>query len=1133
MRSLFILVVLLASPAFSQGFKGYYRDPVLHGDTLVFVAEGDLWKVPIAGGIAQRLTTHPAEETHPIISPDGSTLAFTARYEGPAEVYTMPLAGGLPVRRTYEGDGGVATTTFKPNGELVYATQHYATLPDPQLVSIDLQSNERTRIALSNASEGAYDTTGKTLYFVRPGFHANVTRWYTGGQARQIWKFRDGASEAEKLTRDYKGESHSPMSWQGRVYFISDRDRTMNVWSMNEAGGDLKQHTDHRDWDVRFASLDNGRIVYVVGADVWIYDIAANSRRLVPVALASDLDQLREKWVTRPMDNITAAHLHPKGDSVVITARGRVFVAPAKSGRLVQASRKAGVRYRDVVFMPDGKTLLGLSDASGELEFAQLPPNGVGADRALTSDGKVLRFRGVPSPDGALVAYNDNDNDAWILNVRTKAQTKISTNREGTTDFAWSPDSRYLAFGQYAFNSFMQLFIYDVQTRTHTPLTSDRTNSADPAWSPDGNWIYFLSDRNLTSVVGAPWGPRAPEPYFAKPDKIYQIALRKGLRSPFKPADELAPGIDAKTTETPDEPAPPSEPSQQQPREQQEPQQLPTPEQDLPATPTKPATRPASTTPKSKTAENADDKNKTDASRAKPIRIDLDGLARRLYEVPVPAGDYTALTVNGKALYWLARDAADSDKATLMVLEITNEEPKPAKFADEIRAYELSADGNKMLLRKDNDLFVVEAGTKAPSELPKSRVDLSAWSYPIDVREDWRQMFIDAWRLERDYFYDPNLHGVGYERVRDKYLPLVDRVTTRAELSDVIGLAVGELSALHTAVRDGDMRRGPDNVRITTLGARLVLDKRAGGYRIDYIYQADPDYPHERSPLADPALDVNVGDVVTMINGVDVLSVGHPNALLRNQAKRQVLLSLKARGARATRDVIVTPTDNETDLRYTDWEYTRRLQTDTLSSNKIGYVHLRAMGGADIESWFRNFYPVFNRPGLIIDARHNRGGNIDSFILARLLRKDWMYWKGRAGEPYSNMQYAFRGHAVVLVDENTASDGEAFAEGFRRLGLGKVIGVRTWGGEIWLDSSNRLSDGGIARAPSSGVYGPEGKWLIEQHGVDPDIVVDNLPHATFNGSDAQLEAAVKELLQQIEKDPRPFPQPPPYPVIRN
>ncbi|HVF17400.1 MAG TPA: hypothetical protein VNA21_10820, partial [Steroidobacteraceae bacterium] len=811
------------------------------------MAEGDLWKVPVTGGVAQRLTTHPAEENSPVISPDGTTLAFTARYEGPAEVYTMPLAGGLPTRRTFDGDASVVATTFKPDGDLIYATQHHATLPDLQLVSLDLIANERTRIPLSQASEASFDASGKTLYFVRPGFHANVTRWYTGGQARQVWKFREGTSEAEKLTRDHKGESHTPMWWQGRVYFITDRDRTMNVWSMNENGGDLKQHTAHRDWDVRDASMTNGRITYVVAGDVWLYDVATNAKRMVPITLASDLDQLREKWVTRPMEHITSVHLHPKGDAVVITARGRVFVAPAKSGRLVQSSRKAGVRYRDVVFMPDGKTLLGLSDASGELEFVQIPGNGLGTERALTDDGKVLRFRGVVSPDGTSVAYNDNNNDAWVLNVRSRAQTKVSTNTEGTTDFAWSPDSRYLAFGQYAINSFIQLHIFDVQTRTHTPLTSDRVNSVDPVWSPDGNWIYFLSDRNLTSIVGAPWGPRQPEPYFNKPDKIYQIALRKGLRPPFRPADELSPRIDEKTTQTPE----PAEPDQdklepQTPTEQQVPEQLPSPDQ--PVQPpsdseTESNSRVASATPKAKSKEDGEKTENTSRPRAKAVRIDVDGLAQRIYEVPAPAGDFNALGVNDKALYWLARDSADDEKATLMVLEITNEEPKPAKFADDIRTYELSLDGKKLLMRKDNDLFVVDAGTKSPTALQKSKVDLSGWSYPIDVREDWRQIYIDAWRLERDYFYDPNMHGVGWERVRDKYLPLVDRVTTRAELSDVIGLAVGELSALHTAVREGDMRRGSDNIRVPTLGARLVLDKRAGGYRIDYIYQADPDYP--------------------------------------------------------------------------------------------------------------------------------------------------------------------------------------------------------------------------------------------------------------------------------------------------
>jgi tricorn protease len=1131
----FCLALLAATGVWAQsGVSGYYRTPVLYQETLVFVAEGDLWTVPLSGGLARRLTTHPAEETHPVISPDGRTLAFTARYEGPAEVYTMPLAGGLPERRTYDGEGGVAASTFAPNGDLVYATSHYSTLPDLQLVRLDLTNRERSRIPLSQASEASFDASGKTLYFVRPAFHNNVTRWYSGGWARQIWRYSENAPEAEKLTGDHAGESHSPMWWNGRVYLATDRDGTMNLWSMTEAGKDLRQHTKHSGMDVRQPALHAGRIVYAVGADIWVYDIGTNDRKMVPITLASDLDQLREKWVTKPMQHLTAARLHPDGESLVLTSRGRVFVAPAREGRWVQVSRQPGVRYRDAVFMPDGKSLLALSDASGELEFAQLPINGIGAPKRLTSDGKVLRFEGMPSPDGAWIAYTDNNNDAWLFNVASKSQTLLSRNREGVQGFAWSPDSRHVAFSQTAPNSFQQILIYDVQRRVHTPLTSDRANSHDAVWSTDGKWIYFLSDRNLNSVVGAPWGPRQPDPFFDKPYKIYQVALRKDLRSPFKPADELS-GVSPEQSveEEPTPPAPdPTEPDPQLPAPA-EPLDTPEPQND-PNAP-KPAAEPSKAPVAVKVVKvKGKDEPKTAATGAKSVRIDYDGLAARLYELPVPAGDYNALAVNDKAVYWLSRPVGVDAKAALMVLEITNRDPKQARFAEDVRSYDLSRNGKRLVLRKDDDLFIVDAGTKAltSSDFDKGRVKLGAWSYPINVREDWRQIYLDAWRLERDYFYDPGMHGVDWNGVREKYLPLVERVTTRDELSDVIGLAVGELSALHTAVREGDLRRGNDDVKVATLGARLVLDRKAGGYRIDHIYRSDPDYPDERSPLADPELRVSAGDVITMINGTDVLTAPHPHALLRNQAKQQVLLRVKSSGTSKQRDVVVTAMTDEANLRYTDWEQSRRQHTDELSNSKIGYVHLRAMTPADITAWYRNFYPVFNRQGLIIDVRHNRGGNIDSFLLGKLLRKDWMYWQTRAGEPYTNMQYAFRGHMVVLVNEQTASDGEAFAEGFRRLGLGKVIGSRTWGGEIWLGSSNRLSDGGYARAPSAGVYGAEGKWLIEQHGVDPDIVVDNLPHATFKGEDAQLDAAIKHLQELITKEPRPMPAPPPYPVVK-
>jgi tricorn protease len=389
---------------------------------------------------------------------------------------------------------------------------------------------------------------------------------------------------------------------------------------------------------------------------------------------------------------------------------------------------------------------------------------------------------------------------------------------------------------------------------------------------------------------------------------------------------------------------------------------------------------------------------------------------------------------------------------------------------------------------------------------------------------------MDAWRLERDYFYDRNMQGVDWKQMRDRYLPLVDRVADRDDLNAVIAQMVSELSALHIFVFGGDSRKPADQVDLASLGAVLRRDEKAGGYVIEHVYLHDPDLPNEAPPLARPDSIVHEGEVILSIDGQDLLSVPDERESLRGKAGRQVLLRVKSASGQ-TRDVIAAPVSDLDDfkLHYKEWEYSRRLKVDADSQGHIGYVHLRAMGSRDIEEWAREFYPVFDRQGLIIDVRHNNGGNIDSWLLAKLLRQSWFYWQPRIGNPTWNMQYAFRGHMVVLCDQATASDGEAFAEGFRRLGLGKVMGMRTWGGEIWLSASNTLADSGIATAAEVGVYGPDRKWLIEGHGVDPDIVVDNLPHATYEGSDAQLDAAVKYLQEEIRNDPRPVPKAPPYP----
>jgi tricorn protease len=600
-------------------------------------------------------------------------------------------------------------------------------------------------------------------------------------------------------------------------------------------------------------------------------------------------------------------------------------------------------------------------------------------------------------------------------------------------------------------------------------------------------------------MVPSPWGAYQPEPYLDKRTQIYQLALVEGLRSPFTPDDELHQAQDEEDAKKPE---------------------------DAEANEAEPADEPAEVTAGSKEAESVE---------APEVQIDLDGIQERLRLLPIPPGNYRSLEVSGDALFW-SSTSTDRKTTDLVAAKITNELDDEGHVAretvvPEIDSYRISGDRKRLLVRKGKAFHVLDAKPKQ-AKLDKTAIDLSRWRMSVVPREEWRQMFDEAWRLERDYFYDLGMHGVDWEAMRAKYRPLVDRVTNRDELADLLAQMVSELSALHIFVYGGDQRSGRDDVQLASLGATLERDERAGGYRVSHVYRSDPDQPDRAAPLAHPDVNVGKGDLIEMVNGVATLSVADLRLLLRDQAGRQVRLRVKPAGGGARREVIVQPISmrEARDLRYHEWEYTRRIAVEEKGEGEIGYVHLRAMGGGNFTEWARGFYPVFHRKGLIVDVRHNRGGNIDSWILNRLLRRIWFYWSQRMGRaPIWNMQYAFGGHVVVLCNERTASDGEAFTEGIRRLGIGTILGTRTWGGEIWLSSNNFLVDRGIATAAEYGVFSPDGEWLIEGHGVEPDIVVDNLPHETFHGRDAQLEAAIEFLQRKIDEEPVELPPVPPHP----
>jgi tricorn protease len=488
--------------------------------------------------------------------------------------------------------------------------------------------------------------------------------------------------------------------------------------------------------------------------------------------------------------------------------------------------------------------------------------------------------------------------------------------------------------------------------------------------------------------------------------------------------------------------------------------------------------------------------------------------------VPIPAGNYYHLEMNEQAIYLLANENGSDANPHLKVAEISREKMDLTTIASGIDNFELTQNGKKLFIKKGQSYYMVEAGTGSLNL--SDEIDLSGCQFSFNPREDWKQIYKDAWRMERDYFYDKNMHGVDWDAMYKKYLPFVDRVTTRNELNEVLSQLIGELSVLHAFVYGGDMPNDDRSIGVGNLGAKTSRDEKNGGFKIDYIYKPDPDFPERKSPLSDPYLDIQEGDIITKVNGKDALSAMDIGELLINQGGKQVRLSIK-RGA-IVKEFIIKVSSDPYWLIYRDWQYNNRLKVEKDSDNEIGYLHQSSNADEGIGQFYREYFPVANKKGLIIDMRTNEGGYISSIMLQKLLKQVWMYRIDRTGQPIERIP-----HMVVLVNERTGSDGEVFAEGFRRLGLGVTIGMRTWGGFVALHFGNQLTDNGVAAAPMHGGYGPEGKWLVEGVGHVPDIEVENLPYETFNGKDAQLYAAIKFLKKKIAEELNIIPPAPAYP----
>lgn len=1072
-----LLLAIEGPPAAAR--PGYLRSPSLRGDTVVFVSEGDLWVVGASGGRATRLTTHLGAEEMPALSPDGTTVAFRAAYEGPDDVYVMALAGGPPRRLTFDAER-VAVVGWSPGGEVLYSSQvGRGPAGRVALAAISPPSGRRTVFPLAEARDGCLDPSGRTLYFSRfgPAHTGDNARGYRGGAMAQLWRWDVGsAGEAVRLLPDLGAAARRPLCGADRVYFLSDRGGPENLWSVDLQGGDLRQHTREREWDVRSPSLDRGRIVYQRGADLRLLDLARGEDRPIPVELASDFDQVRTRWVKRPLDYLTSAVLAPRGDRVALTARGRVALAAPAPLRRVDVWLPPGGRARGAVLAPDGKWVYAICDAGGEEEVWRLAADGSAEGKSLTRGDGALLGALRPSPDGRRLAYDDWRGRLWLVDLERGSRQKID-DTEGLDrryeDLRWSPDGRTLAVVRASgAPERTRIGLYSVDQRALRFVTSDRYESGAPAFSPDGRWLYFWSNRTFQGSQSGPWGDRVTGSAFDRRGRVYALALQPDAPFPFRPRTELDAGKPVADAEVAEKAGPA-----------------------LPA-------------------------------------VAWEGLASRLFEVPLEPGNYADVRVDDKRLYLLERTggAGESDRSRLRTLALERDEPRPELLVADVRGFDLSADGKRLLYQTwvkegPGELFLVEAGPKLPEELRKAPPDtaralvqVSGWSLPVDPRSEWRQMFAEAWRRHRELLFDPNLRGLDWPALRRKYEPLVERIAERGELDDLLSMMIGELGVLHSQVRPGELRRAQDGEGMASLGA--VLERAEGGWRIAAIHRAESELPSERGPFEAPGVDARVGDVVVSVNGQETAAARDLADLLRGRAGQQVLLRLR-RGAAAPHAAVVVPVDpaRAAALRYGDWELSRRERVEELGGGRVGYLHLRDTMDASFATFVREFYAVSHREGLVLDVRRNSGGNLDSFILEKLLRRVWAFWAPPRLQPFTNAQQTFRGHLAVLVDERTYSDGETLAAGVRALGLGTLVGTRTAGAGVWLSDELPLVDKGMARVAEAPWFGLDGKWMVEGVGVEPDVAVDSPPHATFRGDDPQLDAAVRLVLEKLAREP--------------
>ena len=1087
------------------------RFPTTNDQQIVFCYAGELYIVGKDGGIARRLTSGPGYSSFPRFSPDGKQIAFTSQYDGNTEVYVMPAEGGTPKRLTTSATLGrddisdrmgpnnivMAWENTKP---LVTFRSRMKSFNDfiGSLFTVGLDAELPQQLPVPRGGFVSFSPDDSKMAYNRVFREFRTWKHYRGGMADDIWIYDLKNETTENLTNN-PAQDICPM-WgpDNKIYFASDRNVRMNLFSADLASKETKQLTNFTDYDVKFPSIGKESIVFEQAGYIWRYDLKTGQSAPVPIDIKEDLASGRSALVDASK-HLESVNLAPDGERTIVVARGDLFSVPAKNGTPRDLTKTSNAHERDAVWSPDGKWIAYNSDVTGENELYVRSQDGKGDAVQITNGADTYYYAHKWSPDSKKLAWSDRLQRLRYVDVSTKAVTQVDQDKFGEIEvFNWSPDSQWIAWGRPEENGLSRVYLYSIASKQQTPVTDNWYNAGEPVFSDDGKYLLLSSARDFKPT----FAEDEFENVYRDMQRVYIVTLAKDTENPLGPrSDEVG--------------------KAEQKREKEK----------------------AKEAEEKKTEEKSGEK-KPDEKKPEPakkpvvVKVDTDGIQDRIAGIEITPGNYRNIRMVDDRVFYLRRTAGDDvgedeeeggtqdRKSHLCAYSI--EDRKETVLGD-VNDYQIAFDGKKMLVKIKKDYAIIDL-PKDKIETKDHEMKIHGLDMQLDRHAEWKQIYFECWRQMRDFFFSPTMNGVDWKAMRDKYAALVPYVNHRNDLTYLLGELIGELNNGHAYVAGGERPDTP-RIKLGLLGAELSRDPGTHAYRIDRILPGENWNKEARSPLTAIGVNVKAGDYILAINGTPVSTLPNLYDALIGTADKQVILRVNSKPSDAgARDVTVVPTANEAPLYYLDWVQKNIDYVTKKTNGEVGYLHIPDMGQPGLNEFTKLYFPQIRKRALIVDVRGNGGGFVSPLVIERLRRAFSMIGIARNGVPQPDPPDAFTGPMVTLINEFSASDGDIFPFRFKSLGLGKLIGKRTWGGVIGIRESLPLVDGGQFFKPEFAIYSKDGKqWIIESHGVDPDIVVDNDPGKEFHGEDQQLDRAIEEIQAEVKTKGYKIPPPPPYP----